>query len=54
MFGVRRRRNLEKLARLRAGELPDEPAFWMDARGNDGPGETASGVESPPHIEDHD
>ena len=31
MVRVRQRFNREKLARLRARELPDDPAFWMRA-----------------------
>jgi hypothetical protein len=31
LVGVRRRRNREKLARLRATEPPDDPAYWTDA-----------------------
>jgi len=47
LFMVRGRqgRNREKLARLRAGELPDSPAFWregFEAEGF-GPGERTSG-----------
>ena len=30
MFFVRRRHRREQMARLRAGELPDTPAFWSD------------------------
>jgi hypothetical protein len=41
--GVRRRRNREKLARLRATEPPDDPAFWSDASSGPGPGETHGG-----------
>jgi hypothetical protein len=44
MVTVRRSRNREKLARLRAVELPDEPAFWMESEQDDGPGAPPSGV----------
>jgi hypothetical protein len=44
MVTVRRSRNREKLARLRAVELPDEPAFWMEPEQDDGPGAPPSGV----------
>jgi hypothetical protein len=30
MVRARRTRNREKLARLRAGELPERPAYWVD------------------------
>jgi hypothetical protein len=36
--GVRRRRNREKLARLRATEPPDDPAFWSEVSSGPGPG----------------
>ena len=39
LVAVRRRRNREKLARLRATEPPDDPAYWLDP--GDGP--------APPH-----
>jgi hypothetical protein len=29
LFAVRRRRDRERLARLRANEIPDDPAYWM-------------------------
>jgi hypothetical protein len=35
LVAVRRRRNREKLARLRANEPPDDPAYWVDP--GDGP-----------------
>jgi hypothetical protein len=50
LFMVRGReaRNREKLARLRAGELPDAPAYWAGPTGSGedsgGPGEPPSGV----------
>jgi hypothetical protein len=43
LVGVRRRRNREKLARLRATEPPDEPAFWSEAPGGSGPGDDSRG-----------
>jgi len=43
LLGARRRRNREKLARLRATEPPDDPAYWADASGGSGPGETHGG-----------
>jgi hypothetical protein len=36
--GVRRRRNREKLARLRATEPPDQPEYWTEPTGGPGPG----------------
>lgn len=29
LFAVRRRRDRERLARLRANEIPDDPAYWL-------------------------
>ena len=37
LVGLRRRRNREKLARLRATEPPDDPAYWTDAGGGPEP-----------------
>ena len=50
LFMVRGRQvhNREKLARLRAGEIPDDPAFWRVASGEDGPVEPPEGVGEPP------
>lgn len=50
LFMVRGRRgyNREKLARLRAGELPDDPAFWQDSRPTDGPSSPRPGVGEGP------
>jgi len=48
MVRGRRGYNREKLARLRAGELPDDPAFWKDADHDDGPREPLPGVGEPP------
>jgi hypothetical protein len=28
LFRIRRQRDLERMARLRAGEIPDDPAYW--------------------------
>ena len=33
LFRVRRRRDRERLARLRAAEAPERPSFWMDEAG---------------------
>ena len=48
MGRVRQGRNREHLARLRAGELPDEPAFWTDDRKEGGSGDGHPGVEAQP------
>jgi hypothetical protein len=58
MVQGRRRWNREKLARLRAGELPDTPAFWEAPAEEDGvpgagplrpgPGGTGAGVREEP------
>ena len=39
MFLVRRRYRREQMARLRAGEPPDAPAYWIPPGGSDDPGE---------------
>lgn len=44
MMTVRQTRNREKMARMRATELPDDPAYWMSAERRRGPGEPPSGV----------
>ena len=44
MVRVRRGRNREKLARLRASELPDQPAYWRGADESDGPVDPTAGV----------
>jgi hypothetical protein len=31
LFAVRRKRDRERMARLRATEIPDDPAYWVDA-----------------------
>jgi hypothetical protein len=48
MVGTRRRRNAEKLARLRASEPPDQPAYWVVDPTD--PGESAGPVAPPPGI----
>ncbi len=50
LFMVRGRqsRNREKLARLRAGELPDAPAFWRDEPGTEGSVRPDPGVGEEP------
>ena len=40
--------NREKLARLRASEIPDDPAYWRVATGAEGPVEPPTGVGEPP------
>ena len=44
MMRVRQTRNREKMARMRAFEPPDDPAYWIDVGGGGGPGEPPSGV----------
>jgi len=44
MVRVRRTRNRERLARLRADEGPDSPAYWVDADADGGPGPPSAGV----------
>ena len=44
MVRSRRVRNREKLARLRADDLPDEPAYWRISDEGDGPGYPPEGV----------
>ncbi len=51
MVRGRQNRNREKLARLRAGELPDDPAFWREDYAvpvEDGPGGLRRGVGEEP------
>jgi len=47
MVRIRRGRNREAMARLRAGEPPDAPAFWADGEGNkpSNPNETSGSPE---------
>jgi len=44
MVRVRQTRNREKMARMRASEPPDDPAYWIDVGGRGGPGAPPSGV----------
>jgi hypothetical protein len=44
MVRVRQTRNREKMARMRASEPPDDPAYWIDVGSGGGPGEPPSGV----------
>lgn len=48
MVRGRQRYNREKLARMRATELPDSPAWWHGPEGTEGPAEPRSGVGDPP------
>ena len=50
LFMVRGRQghNREKLARLRAGEIPDDPAYWRVTAEDEGPVEPPTGVGEPP------
>jgi hypothetical protein len=48
MARVRQRHNREKLARLRAGEIPDDPAYWQTPEDGRGPADPPSGVGSGP------
>jgi hypothetical protein len=47
MARVRQVRNRERMARLRADEVPDRPAFWSERRDEGGP-ETGGGVQNGP------
>lgn len=47
MVRVRQRYNRERMARLRADEMPDQPAFWEVDDGDGGPPEGGAGVERP-------
>ena len=38
LFGARRRRDRERMARLRAGEVPERPAYWLGEEGAEGEG----------------
>ena len=44
MVRVRRGRNREKLARLRASELPDQPAYWVLDQAESGPVQPPEGI----------
>jgi hypothetical protein len=48
MVRVRQRHNREKLARMRAGEIPDDPAYWKAPTADGGPADPPSGVGSGP------
>ena len=48
MVRVRRARNREQLARLRASELPDRPAYWAEGGGEGGPARQPPGVSEGP------
>jgi hypothetical protein len=48
MVRVRQGRNREHMARLRAEELPDDPAFWTDDPDESGSGDSPPGVEAEP------
>jgi hypothetical protein len=45
MMRVRQSRNREHMARLRAGEIPDQPAFWTQQGSADGPEDPPGGVD---------
>jgi hypothetical protein len=49
LFGVRRRHDRERMARLRAGELPDAPDYWTEEgeEGEDDEEEEDTGVSPP-------
>ncbi|HSG47533.1 MAG TPA: hypothetical protein VLA43_06975, partial [Longimicrobiales bacterium] len=47
MARVRHRRNREQMARLRAGEIPDAPAYWADAGAEREPQDPPGGIERP-------
>jgi len=48
MVRVRQGRNREHMARLRAEELPDDPAFWTEDPDEGGSGDSPPGVEAEP------
>lgn len=48
MVRVRQSHNREKLARMRAGEIPDDPAYWHAPTTDGGPADPPSGVGSGP------
>jgi hypothetical protein len=48
MLRIRRGRDREQMARLRAGEPPDQPAYWDEAEDDSGPVEPISGVDKEP------
>ena len=47
MARVRHRRNREHMARLRAGEIPDDPAYWVQGGADGEPQDPTEGVERP-------
>ena len=47
MMRLRRARNREHMARLRAGEIPDRPAWWVGDAAAGGPEEVPPGVDRP-------
>lgn len=47
MVRIRVRYNRDRMARLRAGELPEEPAFWRDGEEEDGPNPGDAGIRGP-------
>lgn len=47
MARIRHRRNREHMARLRAGEVPDAPAFWDEGNVEGEPNDPPRGVERP-------
>ena len=48
MLRIRRGRDREQMARLRAGEPPDQPAYWDEAEDDSGPVGPISGVDKEP------
>jgi hypothetical protein len=48
MMRTRRKRNREKLARLRASEPPDQPAYWVVDEAPPGPARTPPGISGEP------
>lgn len=42
LFGIRRRRDRARMAHLRATELPDDPAYWLEATEPDGSADDAT------------
>ena len=48
IVSIRRGRGREHMARLRAGEPPDRPAYWMGVEDEDGPEDPPHGVDEKP------
>jgi len=48
MVRVRQRHDRERLARMRATEIPDDPAYWTEVEGQGGPDEPSPGVGEGP------